>query len=89
MFLRAAQGRRARVYLVDCIRSFPVHLLAVADAHNEDAQSAVLDAGDNAIVANPVLPEDSQLRAFEGFANAARVVKPGDTVMQKSEDPNT
>jgi hypothetical protein len=41
--------------------SSPVNIFAVADAHNKDAQSVVLDAGNDAIVSNAVFPEDPQL----------------------------
>jgi hypothetical protein len=63
-----------------------VNLLTIADAHNKDAQSTVLDAGDDSPIPNAVFPESSKFGAFEGFANAARVVELSDTAMQKSED---
>lgn len=63
-----------------------VNLLAIADAYNEDAQNAVLDAGDDSPVPNAVLPKGSQLGAFEGLTNAAWLVELGDTAMQKGKD---
>jgi hypothetical protein len=60
-----------------------VHLASIANFHNKDAQSAVLVAADNSIVANTVLPELAQLGAFEGFSNAPRVVQYGHTLAQK------
>lgn len=63
-----------------------VYLAAVADLHNEDAQRAVLDAADNAVISYAVLPEVTQLGAFKGFAYAARIVQHGHSLAQESSD---
>ena len=47
----------------------------------------VLDAGNDAVIADPVLPELAERGAFEGLSDAARVVQCGHAVMQKSENP--
>jgi len=45
-----------------------IDFAAMADAYYEDHDSLVLEVADDAVVANAVLPEVSQLGAFEGFA---------------------
>ncbi|MBC7621588.1 MAG: hypothetical protein H7293_21850 [Candidatus Saccharibacteria bacterium] len=57
------------------------NLVAIADFHYKNAQSGVLDAVDDAVVADSLLPEFAQLRAVEGFPNVTRVVQHGDTAM--------
>lgn len=51
-----------------------VDFAAVCDADDEDADPAVLDVGNEAVVADEVLPEVAELGAFESFADAAWVV---------------
>ena len=48
-----------------------VHLASVPNLHNEYAQREVLDAGNDAVIADPVLPELAQ-RGAEGLSDAAR-----------------
>ncbi len=61
-----AKGRApAHVNRAGVSRSFPVHLPAVADAHDEDARSAVFEADDDSPVTGVFLPEGSKLGAFE------------------------
>ena len=59
------------------------HLAAVADLHNEDAQSAILDAADNSVITHAVFPKLTKARTLEGFTDAARVVQRGHSLMQK------
>ena len=63
------------------------HLASVPNLHDEHAQRTVLDAGNNAVITDPVLPELAERGAFEGLSDAARVVQRGHAVMQKSENP--
>jgi hypothetical protein len=46
----------------------------------------VLDAADQPVLAHAILPEDPQRAAFEGFAKAARVFKPGHALEQEDQD---
>lgn len=62
-----------------------VHLAAVADLHDKNAQSAVLDVADDSVITGPVLPELAQLGAFKGFPDAARIVKMFNTFEQKRQ----
>ena len=47
-----------------------VHLVTAFDPHHEHTQSGVLDAGDDAVIAYPVLPELAQLGTLEGLPDA-------------------
>ncbi|HMQ97293.1 MAG TPA: hypothetical protein PKC42_04310 [Candidatus Nanoperiomorbaceae bacterium] len=65
---------------------FPIHLFAITNTHNENEQSAVLNAGDNPVIAYTILPEVSQLGTFKGFANTARVFELSNPFMQEAEN---
>ena len=54
-----------------------VHLASVSNLHDEHTQRAVLGAGNDAVIADPVLPELAQRGAFGGLSDAARVVQRG------------
>jgi hypothetical protein len=58
-----------------------VHLTAIANPHNEDTQSAILNAADDSVIAYAVFPELAQLGTLEGFPNAAWVVKRSNALM--------
>ena len=60
-------------------RRLPVHLAPVAHLHHQHAQGAVFNPADDAVVADPVLPEFTQPGAFQGFADAARICQRGPT----------
>ncbi len=64
--------------------SFPVYLFAIPNPHDENAQDTILDAADNPIVTNPVLPGLSQSGAFERFTSTARIDQYGHTFTQKT-----
>ena len=63
-----------------------VHLVTASDPHHEHTQSGVLDAGDDAVIAYPVLPELAQLGTLEGLPDATRIVQRGNAAMQKGKD---
>jgi len=52
-----------------------LHFAAVADFHNENTQGAVLNVGNDAVIANAIFPELAQPGAFECFADAARILQ--------------
>lgn len=52
----------------------------------QDGDPAFLDMTDEAVVAHAVLPEAPQLGAFQGFAEAARIIERGNTFPQKPKD---
>ena len=58
----------------------------MAYPHDENPQDMILDGRHDAIVARAVLPEASKAGAPEGFADAARIVQPGDAVVQEAEN---
>jgi len=64
----------------------PVNLAPVADAQNQDERDPIVDVGDQAVIANPIFPETAQFRALERFADASRVLRRGDALMQKAQD---
>ena len=66
-----------------------IHLTAVSNSYNKDAQSAVLEGADDSIITYAVLPELAQLGAFKGFADAAWIVEYGHTLTQKSCDASS
>jgi hypothetical protein len=58
----------------------------VANPHDEHAHGAVLDAGDDAIVTHPVLPELSQPGSLDGLSDAPWIVQRANAVMQERQD---
>ena len=52
-----------------------IDFAAVADADNEDANKLIFNAGDDAVVANAILPKVAKFGAFQRFANAAGIVE--------------
>lgn len=65
---------------------FPINLTPVADPDHENEHGAVLDIGNDPIVADSIFPEATQFAAFQRFAEAAGVVELGDTLGEESED---
>ena len=63
-----------------------VHLVTASDPHHEHTQSGALDAGDDAVIAYPVLPEPAQIGTLEGLPDATRIVQRGNAAMQKGKD---
>ena len=64
----------------------PINLPTIPDADDHDQQPAIFDVSDDSIVAHAVFPEGPQFRSFQGFANAARILKVGDAIMQEGKD---
>ena len=62
-----------------------IYIPAVAQAYDENAQGIILQAGDDAVVTDAVLPELTQPRTFQGFADAARVFEQGEAAMQEGQ----
>ncbi len=52
----------------------PINLTPIANLDDENPQRTVLDIADQSVVADAVLPQASELRAFERFTDAAWVV---------------
>jgi hypothetical protein len=63
-----------------------VHVAPVADANNEDTQGVVFDAADDAVIPDAIFSIDAKAGAFEGFADAARIVQRRHAFMQESQD---
>jgi hypothetical protein len=53
----------------------PIDLTAIADADDQNPHGIILDMSDHPVVADTILPEIAQFRAFERFADGARVVE--------------
>jgi hypothetical protein len=66
--------------------SSSVHLTAVADANHQNAQGAVLDVRDDAVITHPVFPEITELGAFQRLAKTARIVHRRDASAQKFQN---
>ena len=66
----------------------PVNFAAVAHADNEDADEFVFNTGDDAVIADPVLPKVAQVRALQSLADAARVLKTCDSLEENLADPS-
>jgi hypothetical protein len=60
--------------------------LAVTDAHDEDHQTVVHDASNEAEVAEAVLPVFAQRIAFQRLADRSRVIEVSDPVPQEGDD---
>ena len=63
-----------------------VDFAAIANPDDEDAQCAVLNIGNDAIVADFIFPEISQLGTFQGLANSAWVIELSDSLEQKFQN---
>jgi hypothetical protein len=63
-----------------------VNVTPVAYPDDQNAQNTVLDFGNHAPVTYAVLPEVSEPGAFQGIADAARIVEWGHALMQKIKD---
>ncbi len=63
-----------------------VDFAAIANPDDEDAQCAVLNIGNDAIVADSIFPEISQLGTFQGLANSAWVIELSDSLEQKFQN---
>jgi hypothetical protein len=50
-----------------------VHLSPMADTNYENSEQAVFDAGDDSIIADPVLPELPEALASQRLARRARI----------------
>jgi hypothetical protein len=64
----------------------PVHVAPIAEPDDEDAQDRVLDARDDAVIADPVFPQFAEARTLERRANEPRIVELGQAFMQKAKD---
>src|SRR5690349_15737473 len=63
--------------------SVSVDRTAVPDAQHENHEPRILDAGDDAVVADPVLPEAAQRVAARRLANGARIAQPDKALAQE------
>ncbi len=59
----------------------------MANLKYTDINFFVSNIGNDAIVANPILPKITQGRAFEGATNGARVIKISHSVIQETKNP--
>jgi hypothetical protein len=63
-----------------------VDLAVVADAKDEDEHAGVFDFGDEAVVADAVLPELAEFGAVQGLSDAARILERGEALVKKLEN---
>lgn len=70
-----------------CVRLLStINFSPVANPNDDDSYGLIVNAGDNAIVADPVFPEVPQLGTFQGLADPTRIIKRRDAVVEKSQD---
>ena len=50
-----------------------VNFTPVADANHQNANQLIFDAGNDAVIADAILPEVTKFGALQRFANAARI----------------
>ena len=62
--------------------------LADCRANNDNTHRAIVDVGDDSIVADAVFPERAKPCALQSLADGARVVERGHPIMQEAEDAN-
>ena len=81
-----AKRRQKRTGVAGRTIDSPVNFTPVADAQDKDERHPVVDMGDQSIIADPIFPEIAEFRAFECFANASRVVRRCNSLVQKPQD---
>ena len=65
----------------------PIHGFPIPNPDDEDTERRILNSGNHAIVADPILPELPKARACQGFPNRARVFELSESVVKKSNNP--
>jgi len=60
----------------------------MSDAENQNYKAVVLKRADDAVVSNAIFPELAQ-SALKPFADSAGIVKPRDSLVQKSGDASS
>lgn len=58
----------------------------MADANHEDSQDVVLDVSNDAVVANPVIPEFFELRPSERFSDCSGIIESSHTSVKKFQN---
>ena len=64
----------------------PVDILAISDAHHDDANSLVFNGNDDAKIADAVLPEFPEFGTSQRFSNGAGVFKLSEAIIEKRQD---
>ena len=63
-----------------------IHVAAVANPDDKDQHGAVLDIGDDPIIADASFPEAAHFAALQRLAEAARVIESGGPFREEFED---
>jgi len=57
-----------------------VYFATISNAHNQDANQFIFDAGYDPVIANPVLPKIAEFCTLQRFANTPRILKWSDAL---------
>jgi len=69
------------------LSSLPVDFSSITNLDYINTQDSIFDFGEDAVIANTILPKISEFGTLQSRADAMRIIQFGDALAEKLDDP--